>query len=124
MANVVKKHSISYELAQKMVNAAVAKATQLHQGRPVAFGRHPHAFACGGVGWRVSHQGQRRGCRGDRGERSAHGAERHRLRESGPYPELFVSQAEQFLTSALQDGANLQPSEWLPFPSVVSAKRT
>jgi pimeloyl-ACP methyl ester carboxylesterase len=40
------------------------------------------------------------------------------------YPELFVSQAEQFLTSALQDGANLQPSERLPFPSVVSAERT
>jgi uncharacterized protein GlcG (DUF336 family) len=29
MANVIKKHSISYELAQKMVNAAVAKATEL-----------------------------------------------------------------------------------------------
>src|ERR1700687_2572195 len=29
MANVVKKHSISSELAQKMVNAAVAKATEL-----------------------------------------------------------------------------------------------
>src|ERR1700740_1741995 len=29
MANVVKKHSISYELAQKMVDAAVAKATEL-----------------------------------------------------------------------------------------------
>jgi uncharacterized protein GlcG (DUF336 family) len=29
MANVVKKHSISYELAQKMVNAAVAKAREL-----------------------------------------------------------------------------------------------
>ena len=40
------------------------------------------------------------------------------------YPELFVSQADQFLTSALQDGANLQPSERLPFPSVVSAERT
>jgi len=40
------------------------------------------------------------------------------------YPELFVSQAEQFLTSALQDGANLQPSERLPFPSVISAERT
>src|SRR3981081_4511123 len=29
MANVVKKHSISFELAQKMVNAAVAKAKEL-----------------------------------------------------------------------------------------------
>jgi uncharacterized protein GlcG (DUF336 family) len=106
MANVVKKYSISYELAQKMVDAAVAKARELgvsenvailddggnlkafgrmdgapiptiemaqnkaytapvrrlHAGvfqlypeRPVAFGRHPHASAYGGVGWRVSH---------------------------------------------------------------------
>jgi hypothetical protein len=38
------------------------------------------------------------------------------------YPELFVSQANQFLTSALQDDANLQPSERLPFPAIVSAK--
>src|SRR5258708_39269664 len=29
MANVVKKHNISFELAQKMVNAAVAKARAL-----------------------------------------------------------------------------------------------
>src|SRR5260370_29121421 len=29
MANVIKKHSISFELAQKMVNAAVAKAREL-----------------------------------------------------------------------------------------------
>ena len=29
MTNVVKKHSISYELAQKMVNAALAKAREL-----------------------------------------------------------------------------------------------
>jgi uncharacterized protein GlcG (DUF336 family) len=29
MMNVIKKHSISYELAQKMVNAAVAKAGEL-----------------------------------------------------------------------------------------------
>jgi pimeloyl-ACP methyl ester carboxylesterase len=37
------------------------------------------------------------------------------------YPELFVSQADQFLTSALQgDDANLQPSERLMFPSLVS----
>jgi pimeloyl-ACP methyl ester carboxylesterase len=38
------------------------------------------------------------------------------------YPELFVSQADQFLASALQDrNANLGPTEWLPFPSIVSA---
>jgi uncharacterized protein GlcG (DUF336 family) len=29
MINVIKKHSISYELAQKMLNAAVAKAREL-----------------------------------------------------------------------------------------------
>jgi uncharacterized protein GlcG (DUF336 family) len=29
MTNVIKKHSISYELAQKMVNASVAKAREL-----------------------------------------------------------------------------------------------
>jgi uncharacterized protein GlcG (DUF336 family) len=29
MTNVVKKHSISYELAQKMADAAVAKAREL-----------------------------------------------------------------------------------------------
>src|SRR5277367_6431435 len=41
------------------------------------------------------------------------------------YPELFVSQADQFLTSALQGGdANLQPPERLPFPSIISAERT
>src|SRR5277367_3726886 len=116
MANLVEKHSISHELAQKMVNAAVAKAKELgvaenvtilddggnlkafsrmdgapvptiemaqnkaytallgvstqefqvYPGRSVAFGRHPHAFANGGVGWRVSHQGEWRTCRGDR----------------------------------------------------------
>ena len=106
MANVVKKHSISSELARKMVDAAVAKAGelgvrenvailddggnlmafarmdgapilsiemaqnkaytalfgvstqdffQLYTRRPVPFGRHPHACACGGVGRRVSH---------------------------------------------------------------------
>jgi pimeloyl-ACP methyl ester carboxylesterase len=38
------------------------------------------------------------------------------------YPELFVSQADQFLAAALQDAANLQPSERLPFPAIVSAK--
>jgi pimeloyl-ACP methyl ester carboxylesterase len=38
------------------------------------------------------------------------------------YPELFVSQADQFLTSALQaDDGNLQSSERLPFPSIISA---
>lgn len=36
MANVVKKHSISSELAQKMVNAAVAKATELCVSENVA----------------------------------------------------------------------------------------
>ena len=36
------------------------------------------------------------------------------------YPELFVSRADQFLTSALQgDDANLQSSERLPFPSII-----
>jgi pimeloyl-ACP methyl ester carboxylesterase len=41
------------------------------------------------------------------------------------YPELFVSQAGQFLTSALQaDDANLRSFERLPFPSIVSANRT
>jgi pimeloyl-ACP methyl ester carboxylesterase len=39
------------------------------------------------------------------------------------YPELFVSQADQFLASTLQgDDANLQSSERLPFPSIISAK--
>jgi uncharacterized protein GlcG (DUF336 family) len=111
----VKKHSISYELAQKMVNAAVAKAKELGvaenvailddggnlkafnrmddapiptiemaqnkaytallgvstqdffnsiQGDPSLFGRHPHTCAYGGVGRRVSCQGERRNCRG------------------------------------------------------------
>ena len=135
MANVVKKYSISYELAQKMVDEAVAKARELGvsenvailddggnlkafsrmdgasvptieiaqkkaytalfgvstqdlfnfmQGDPSLLARHAHACACGGVGWRVSHQGERRNCRGDRGERGARGAERCRLRESSP----------------------------------------
>jgi hypothetical protein len=35
MANVVKKHSISHELAQKMVNEAAPKAT--HQAAPTQF---------------------------------------------------------------------------------------
>src|SRR5277367_2315823 len=39
------------------------------------------------------------------------------------YPELFVSQADRFLASVLQDGdANLRPYERLPFPSIISAK--
>jgi pimeloyl-ACP methyl ester carboxylesterase len=39
------------------------------------------------------------------------------------YPELFVSQADQFLTSTLQgNGSNLKSSERLPFPSIISAK--
>jgi uncharacterized protein GlcG (DUF336 family) len=36
MANVVKKYSISFELAQKMVNAAVAKARELGVAENVA----------------------------------------------------------------------------------------
>ena len=36
MVNVVKKHSISSELAQKMVDAAVAKARELRVGENVA----------------------------------------------------------------------------------------
>ena len=39
MANVVKKHSISYELAQKMVGEAVAKARELGVSENVAIGR-------------------------------------------------------------------------------------
>jgi hypothetical protein len=93
MANVTKKYSISSELAQKMVDEAVAKARELSvsenvaildfiKGDPLAFSRHAHASAYGGVGRRVSHEGGRRNCWGDRTERGAHGAERHRLRES------------------------------------------
>ena len=37
MINVVKKHSISSELVQKMVNAAVAKATELGVSENVRF---------------------------------------------------------------------------------------
>jgi len=37
MANVVKKHSISSELAQKMVDEAVAKARELGVSENVAF---------------------------------------------------------------------------------------
>ena len=113
MTNVIKRHSISSDLAQKMVNAAVAKARELgvtenvailddggnlngfsrmdgasiptiemaqnkahtalfgvsiqdfstSSGRPVAFGRHPHSYACRGVGCRLSDQGEGRSCR-------------------------------------------------------------
>jgi hypothetical protein len=39
------------------------------------------------------------------------------------HPELFVSQADHFLTSALQDDdSNLQSSERLLFPSIFSAE--
>jgi pimeloyl-ACP methyl ester carboxylesterase len=39
------------------------------------------------------------------------------------YPKLFVSQADQFLTSALQgDETNLQCAERLPFPSIISER--
>ena len=36
MANVIKKHSISFELAQKMVDAAVAKAKDIGVSENVA----------------------------------------------------------------------------------------
>jgi uncharacterized protein GlcG (DUF336 family) len=36
MANVVKKHSISFELAQKMVNAAVAKSREIGVSENIA----------------------------------------------------------------------------------------
>ena len=53
MANVVKKYSISYELAQKMVDAAVAKARELGVSENVAIlddGGNLKAF--GQDGWR------------------------------------------------------------------------
>jgi hypothetical protein len=56
-------------------------AARITAERPVAFGRYPRARACGGVGRRVSHQDERRTCRGDQGERSSRGAERCRLRD-------------------------------------------
>jgi pimeloyl-ACP methyl ester carboxylesterase len=41
------------------------------------------------------------------------------------YPELFVSQADQFLTSSLQgEDTSPQSSDWLPFPSIISDKGT
>jgi pimeloyl-ACP methyl ester carboxylesterase len=40
------------------------------------------------------------------------------------YPELFVSQADQFLISALQgEDAKLRSSERLPFPSIISERK-
>src|SRR6266404_278318 len=47
MANVVKKHSISYELAEKMVDKAVAKAREIGVSENVAIlddGRNLKAF--------------------------------------------------------------------------------
>ena len=134
MANVVKKYSISSELAQKMVDEAVAKARTIGVSENVAVlddGGNLKAFRrmdgapilsieiaqnkatrlCSAYprrtfltsssatrrSWRASpswrvwrrtgegfHQGGWRTCRRDRGERGAHGAERHRLRESRP----------------------------------------
>jgi uncharacterized protein GlcG (DUF336 family) len=53
MANVVKKYGISSELAQKMVNAAVAKARELGVAENVAIlddGGNLKAFrACQGI---------------------------------------------------------------------------
>src|SRR6202044_2860547 len=41
------------------------------------------------------------------------------------YPELFVSQADQFLTSSLQgEVTSPQSSDWLPFRSIISDKGT
>jgi pimeloyl-ACP methyl ester carboxylesterase len=41
------------------------------------------------------------------------------------YPELFVSQADQFLSSSLQgEDTSPQSSDWLPFPSIISDKGT
>jgi uncharacterized protein GlcG (DUF336 family) len=135
MAVVVKKHSISSELAQRMVNAAVAKARELGvnenvailddggnlkafsrmdgasmptieiaqkkaytalfgvstqdffnfiQGDPSLLAGIPTLSRVAAWGWRISHQGEWRSCRGDRSERGARGAERCRLRESSP----------------------------------------
>ena len=135
MASVVKKHSISSELAQKMVNAAIGKARELGVSENVAIlddGGNLKAFsrmdgapiptiemaqnkaytsllgvstqdffnfiqgdpsllagiptlsrmAAWGGGFPIKVDGEL--CRSDRGERGAHGAERHRLRESSP----------------------------------------
>ncbi len=96
MANVVKKHSISSELAQKMVDEAVAKARALGVSENVAIlddGGNLKAFSrmdgapilCIEIAQNKAYTAfGRRNCRGDRAERGAHGAERHRLRESSP----------------------------------------
>ena len=134
MTNVIKKHSISSELAQRMVDEAVAKARTIGVSENVAvlddggnlkafhrmdgapilsieiaqnkaytalFGvptqdffdfiqRDPSLLAgiptlarvaAYGGGLPIKVDGGT--CRGDRGERSAYGAERHRLREGG-----------------------------------------
>jgi uncharacterized protein GlcG (DUF336 family) len=135
IANVVTKHSISSELARKMVNEAMAKASQLGVAENVAilddggnlkaFGRMDGApilciemaqnkaytaligvstqdffnfiqgdpsllagiptlarVAAWGGGFPIKVNGEVVGAIG--GERGAYGAERHRLRESGP----------------------------------------
>jgi uncharacterized protein GlcG (DUF336 family) len=135
MTNLIKKYSISSELAQKMVDAALAKARALGVSENVAilddggnlkafsrmdgapilcieiaqnkaytalFGVSTHdlfnfiqgdpsllagmptlaRMAAWGGGFPI--KGGRRNCRGDRTERGADGAERHRLRESSP----------------------------------------
>ena len=41
------------------------------------------------------------------------------------YPELLVSQSDQFITSSVQgDDTSPQSSDWLPFPSIISDKGT
>ena len=58
MENVVKKHSISCELAQKMVNAAVAKAKELGVTENVAIlddGGNLKAFSRMGWGFDPYH---------------------------------------------------------------------
>ncbi len=135
MANLVKKHSIASGLAQKMVDAAVAKASELgvcenvvilddggnlkafsrmdgapiiciemaqnkaytaligvstqdffrlHIQQTVAASRHPHAFACGGVGWRFPIKVGGEIVRAIRVSGAPHSAERRRLRDTGP----------------------------------------
>jgi hypothetical protein len=63
----------------------------------IPFGWHPHPCAYGGVGWRFSRHSERRSCRGDRGERRAHGAKRHRLRESSSSARIRCSRCEEFV---------------------------
>jgi uncharacterized protein GlcG (DUF336 family) len=135
MPNVVKKYYISFELAQEMVDAAVAKAKEIGvsenvvilddggilkafirmdgapiptiemaqnkaytallgvstqdffnfiQGDPSLLAGIPALPRIAAWGGGVTHQGEWRTCRGDRGERGAHGAERHRLRVRSP----------------------------------------